>query len=84
MTLFFVTYDLRAPGRDYNRFADALSMMGAKPILDSVYSVRQNLTLRQVYDRLAPHIDANDGLLVIESGGSQALGLRCKTNLGSI
>ncbi|HYO56559.1 hypothetical protein [Archangium sp.] len=70
MALFYVTYDLRAPGRDYRRLGDRLMQLGGRPVLESVWAVKLDATARQLFDDLRGYIDQNDRLLVINSADS--------------
>ena len=66
MSKFVVSYDLRAPGRDYAELYKAIKSAAwwAHP-LESVWIVACDLTAEQVFDRLHGHIDKNDGLMVL-------------------
>lgn len=63
--IYLVTYDLRRPGQGYQPLYDALKTCGAsiRP-LESVWLIDTNLTAQGIYDRVRPHIDQNDRLLV--------------------
>jgi hypothetical protein len=67
MALFFISYDLRTPGKDYQRMFDKLESLGAKRVLLSMWALRGNYTAVGLRDLLTPFIDANDRLLVDES-----------------
>jgi hypothetical protein len=70
MASTLITYDLRAPGRNYNALYDAIKGLGSWwHCLDSNWIVQTNLTTVQVRDRLAVHLDANDKLLVVTLTG---------------
>ena len=65
--LHIISYDLRAPDRDYNELWAALEKIGAKRILQSVWAVKANgKTPAMLRDQLKPHIDMKDRLLVAE------------------
>lgn len=67
MKLFFVTYDLLKPGKNYDQLYAALERLGAKRVLLSVWALRGNHTAAGLRDSLKQHMDSNDRLLVIES-----------------
>lgn len=67
MKLFFVTYDLLKPGKNYDQLYAALERLGAKRVLLSVWALRGNYTAAALRDSLKQHMDSNDRLLVIES-----------------
>lgn len=67
MTAYVVSYDLKAPGRDYSNLYEAIKR-GAKwwHYLESTWIIVTNETPQQVWDRLGNHVDTNDRLLIIE------------------
>ncbi len=67
MKTYLVTYDLNAPGQNYNALYDAIKAQGTWwHCLDSTWMVASNLSSSQIRDNLMPHIDSNDKLLVVE------------------
>src|SRR4051812_27405333 len=68
-----IDYDLRKPGRNYDSLIPAIKGLGswAHP-LKSAWIVDTGLSTEQVRDRLRPHIDQNDGLLVTHLTGEMA------------
>ena len=62
--LYFVSYDLRKPEKDYPRLWAALKALNAKRLLFSEWSLRSTSSLQQVYDYFVKFIDSNDGLMV--------------------
>ena len=73
-----ISYDLRRPGQDYPELFAAIKSNGVTwwHCLESVWIVKTNLTSAQIRDRLQPHIDVNDKVLVAAlSGQSGTLGL---------
>ena len=42
MALFFISYDLMTPGKDYQRLYDKLAALGAQRVLLSLWAVRGN------------------------------------------
>jgi hypothetical protein len=65
---FLVSYDLRAPGRDYAKLYEAIRLLanGYSRPLESVWIIRSVHSAAEIRDALQKHIDGNDGLLVIE------------------
>jgi hypothetical protein len=69
MGTYVVTYDLRAPGRNYAALHEAIKALGAWwHHLESTWIVTSQLTAVQIRDRLRSHLDGNDKLLVAEMG----------------
>lgn len=68
MTAYVISYDLKAPGRDYSNLYEAIKH-GTKwwHYLESTWIVITNESPQQVWDRLARHVDKNDRLLIIEA-----------------
>jgi hypothetical protein len=67
-----VTYDLRAPGRDYQSLYDALKSYDFAKATESTYVLRTDRTCTEVRDHLLAHMDANDRLFVAELTGVAA------------
>lgn len=65
---YIVSYDLRAPHRDYKSLDDALQKLAARPVLQTVWVVvlAETGQANALGTMLRPHTDANDGLLVVE------------------
>src|SRR5882724_5766936 len=74
MNKFVIGYDLLKPGQDYNSLLEAIKSVGSTwwHCLDSTWIVITNRTAMQVRDYLAPHMDANDELLVISCSSPAA------------
>ena len=71
MTAFSINYDLKAPGRNYDGLYEAIKASGKWwHYLDSTWIVITNEDAKQIWSRLAPHIDKNDYLLIIEVLGN--------------
>ena len=63
--LYLISYDLMAPGKDYDGLYEALEGIGAKRVLRSVWVVRwSNTSAKQVRDWVKKHTDSDDRLLV--------------------
>jgi hypothetical protein len=67
MTTYVVSYDLRAPGRDYKKLFEFLEShtSWAHP-LESTWVVVSGRSARQLRE-IARHTDANDNFLVVKS-----------------
>lgn len=64
--IYAVNYDLKAPSRDYAGLYDAIKSCGAWwHYLGSTWLVESPLTADGIWERLAPHVDDNDFVLVI-------------------
>ena len=63
-----VSYDLRTPGRNYEGLYRAIRNLGlwCHP-LESFWFLDTLRSVQQVRDALNPHIDANDGLIVVRA-----------------
>ena len=67
MALFTIEYDLRNPGRDYQKLYDELARFGATRVLKSLWAfTRVNTTAIALRDHFRQFIDANDGLIVCQ------------------
>lgn len=73
MRTLLVGYDLNRPGQNY---AGLIAALKAVPLwwhhLDSTWLLRTEETHLQLRDRLLPHIDVGDELLVIDVSGQAA------------
>lgn len=64
---YAINYDLSAPDRDYKGLYDTLKeFSGWWHYLESTWIVVADLTPSQIWNKLKPHIDKNDSLLIIE------------------
>jgi len=67
MAVYLVTYDLNAPGKNYDDLYEAIKSLGAWwHYLDSTWLVDTHLSAQSISDKLLSHIDKNDYLLVIK------------------
>lgn len=69
MAVYMVTYDLNNPGQRYDDVINAITEASTGvwcTYWKSSYLIQSNLSVQQVFDRIAPHLDSNDKLLVIE------------------
>ena len=64
-----ITYDLNKQGQDYENVIQAIKDASTGvwcTYWKSSYLIKTNLTVQQVTDKITPHLDGNDSLLVIE------------------
>jgi hypothetical protein len=64
MKSYIVTYDL-IKRKDYPELIKALEKFNFWHCLGSVWIIKSDLTSTDIYNYLAPHIDADDKLIVI-------------------
>jgi len=67
MALFFISYDLMTPGKDYQKLFSKLESLGGQRVLLSLWAMRGNYTATDLRDTLKSYIDSKDLLLVDES-----------------
>ena len=64
--IYAINYDLKKPRRDYAGLYDAIKSCGDWwHYLDSTWLVDTRLTAENIWQRLEPHVDENDFVLVI-------------------
>ena len=64
--VYLVTYDLKAPGRDYSGLHAAIKACGvSRHDMESAWLIDTRLGADEIWSRLRPYVDANDRLLVI-------------------
>lgn len=70
MNTILISYDLRAPGKDYTNLSKHLESYGnwARP-LESVWLIRTPSTAVQVRDAALKHVDQNDKIFVVDVTG---------------
>jgi hypothetical protein len=64
-----VNYDLRKPGRDYERLYEYLWSYEACRPLQSLWLIKTNKSVSTVRDELKRYVDRNDEVLVIDVTG---------------
>ncbi|RJQ36701.1 hypothetical protein C4552_02295 [Candidatus Parcubacteria bacterium] len=64
--IHIISYTLHSPGRDYSSLHEAIRSLSGSwwHHTTSVWLVDTSLSAQQIYDRLAPHLDRNDELIV--------------------
>ncbi len=70
---YLIMYDLRAPGRDYNRLYDAIKSYGTwGKLTESSWAIVSSQSVEAIRNFLINYIDVNDRLIVVLSGRSAA------------
>jgi hypothetical protein len=70
---YLISYDLVAPGKDYQPLWDALAAIGAVRVLASQWVVsHSNATPKSIGDYCVKSMDANDRILVTELSDNYA------------
>jgi hypothetical protein len=74
MAIQLITYDLRAPGKNYAALFAAIENLGPScRFPQSVWLVDTNLSSVSIAQRLQGHMDTNDQILVVELRGDWAV-----------
>ena len=64
--IYAINYDLKQPGQNYEALSEAIKSCGAWwHYLNSTWLVDTFLTAQGIWQRLEPHVDTNDRVLVI-------------------
>ena len=64
--LYSINYDLKLPGRDYSGLYSAIKACGVWwHYLGSTWLVDTNLTADGIWNKVSPHMDKNDYMLII-------------------
>lgn len=73
MKTYLIGYDLNHPGQNYTALDDAIKGLGTWwHCLDSTWIVKSNQSAEAIRNRLTPHVDSNDQLLVASLTGESA------------
>ena len=73
MRTYVIGYDLHKPQQDYEGLSEAIKALGSWwHCLDSTWMITTDETPAQIRDRLSPHIDDDDRLLVSAVGAPAA------------
>lgn len=66
---YFILYDLRAPGRDYNGLYNAIKNYGIwGHLTESAWAIVTTQSASEIANNLRAYIDSNDRLMVVRSG----------------
>lgn len=69
----FISYDLKNPGQNYEKVADAIKQTGQwAKVQYSLWYVKSAMTTEQVAEHVWQHMDANDSLIIINSSNNDA------------
>ncbi|MCK5283572.1 MAG: hypothetical protein KAK00_09280 [Nanoarchaeota archaeon] len=69
MALYTISYDLGKPNRDYGGLFDELKKFDNWwHYLESTWIIKTSKEPNEIFDKLKPHLDNDDNLLVIEAG----------------
>lgn len=84
MPNYFISYDLKKPGQNYEKVADAIKQTGqwAKVQL-SLWYVKSSMTAEQIAKHVWQHMDANDSLVVIDSSNNEAYWFNLDTQVST-
>ncbi len=64
--IYAINYDLKKPGQDYTPLHEAIKSCGVWwHYLGSTWLVDTNLKTDGIWNKLAPHVDKNDHILII-------------------
>lgn len=66
MAIFVLSYDLKAPGRDYKPLVDELKRLDAHRTLDSFWLINVDNTARDLLEHFKSFLDESDALWVLE------------------
>ncbi|MPM48920.1 hypothetical protein SDC9_95647 [bioreactor metagenome] len=68
MTSYMITYDLNSQGQNYSKVIQAIkdSALSWCTFWKSSYLIKSSLTADQISDKITPHLDSNDRLIIIE------------------
>lgn len=67
MAVYNISYDLNQPGQRYDDLINEIKRSpGYLACLKSTWLISTTETAEQVFQRLSPHLDKNDTILVIE------------------
>ena len=84
MAVYVISYDLNAPGKDYQALYDELDRLGASRILLSQHAVnRTNTDAAGFRDHLWTFMDTNDRLLVMARNSGNWAGMNLITKLSA-
>ncbi len=74
MATYLISYDLNQPGQNYSNLIEAIESLSGTwwHHLDSTWIIKHEGPESVIRDKLRPHIDSGDELLVVELAGSGA------------
>ncbi len=82
---YIISYDLVAPGRNYQPLYTELEKLGGKRVLLSQWAINSTGTSAvEIRDHLKTFMDANDRLLVTELDGTSWASFNLMLNLSTV
>ena len=69
MAVYMITYDLNSTGQKYDEVIKAIKAASTGvwcTFWKSSYLIKSNLTANQVSDKIKPHLDQNDRMIIVE------------------
>ncbi|KQT42229.1 MULTISPECIES: hypothetical protein [unclassified Methylophilus] len=66
MTIFIVSYDL-IKHKDYQKLTDAIETYSSCKVLESLWLIKSNLSVKEIRNHLNNHIDEDDRLIVFQA-----------------
>lgn len=68
MAAYMITYDLNSTGQKYEEVKKAIKDLSTAwcSYWKSSYLIKSNLTSQEITDKIIPHLDSNDRLIVNE------------------
>lgn len=68
MPAYMITYDLNSEGQKYTEVIQAIKDCSRSwcSYWKSAYLIKSDLTPNQIQEKIKPHLDSNDSLIVIE------------------
>lgn len=82
-TAYMITYDLNSSGQKYDEVIKAIkdASTGAWcTFWRSSFLIKSNLTADQISDKITPHLDSNDRMIVVEAKNTNFQGWLEKEN----
>ena len=76
MAVYLITYDLNSTGQKYEEVIQTIKDAATAycSYWKSSYLIKSSLTANQIVDKIKPHLDNNDKLIVVEAKTSNYQG----------
>ncbi len=73
---YMITYDLNSKGQNYEDVIQAIkdSALCWCTYWKSSFLIKSNLTADQISDKITPHLDSNDRLIIVEANSTNYQG----------
>ena len=68
--VYMITYDLNEPGQRYEGVIEAIKSASTGvwcTYWKSSYLIKSNLSAQAIMDRIKPHLDSNDRLIIVQT-----------------